>query len=171
MSRGVSSMSWFDKARVAVTLLSVLALTACGFQLQGRQPLPSSLTQVAVEASDMQTDFVQALRKSLVSSGATLLPQGGAARAVVEITTDEFDERVLSVSGRNVPREYELSYRIRYTVRIGDEVRVDDEELRLTRDVSFDETQILAKEREQETLREALARDLAAQVVRRLAAL
>ena len=46
-----------------------------------------------------------------------------------------------------------------------------DEELRLTRDLSFDETQILAKEREQETLRAALAQDLAALVLRRLAAL
>ncbi|HPF26291.1 MAG TPA: LPS assembly lipoprotein LptE [Steroidobacteraceae bacterium] len=164
-------MSLFDGLRLLWVLLCIGALSACGFQLQGRQPLPSFLTEVAVEASDMQTDFVQSLRKSLVSSGATLLPDGGAARAVVEITVDEFDERVLSVSGRNVPREYELSYRVRYTVRIGDEVRVNDEELRLTRDLSFDETQILAKDREQEILREALARDLAAQVLRRLAAL
>jgi len=56
-------------------------------------------------------------------------------------------------------------------VRVGGETRLADEELRLTRDLSFDETQILAKEREQETLRAALAQDLAALVLRRLAAL
>jgi outer membrane lipopolysaccharide assembly protein LptE/RlpB len=37
--------------------------------------------------------------------------------------------------------------------------------------VTFDEAQLLAKEREQEILREALARDLVALVMRRIAAL
>ena len=44
----------------------------------------------------------------------------------------------------------------------------DEEDLR---DISFDEAQLLAKEREQEILRAALARDLVALVMRRLAAL
>ena len=48
---------------------------------------------------------------------------------------------------------------------------IEDEEISATRDFSFDETQLLAKEREQEILREALARDLVALVMRRLAAL
>ena len=160
-----------NMARLIALLISLAALTGCGFQLQGRQPLPAAFKQVAVEARDNQTDFIQALRKSVVVSGATLQSNAAAATAVVEVTTDEFDERVLSVSGRNVPREYELSYLVRYTVRVGGETRLADEELRLTRDLSFDETQILAKEREQETLRAALAQDLAALVLRRLAAL
>ena len=164
-------MSWSDRMRLLAVLLLATVVTACGFQLQGRQPLPQSLARVVVEAADSQTDFVQALRKSLVASGVVLERRTDGPSAVIEVTTDEFDERVLSVSGRNVPREYELAYRVRYTVRVGDDVRVDDEELRLIRDVSFDETQILAKEREKETLREALARDLAALVIRRLAAL
>jgi len=48
---------------------------------------------------------------------------------------------------------------------------IDNEEISATRDISFDEAQLLAKEREQEILREALARDLVALVMRRLAAL
>jgi LPS-assembly lipoprotein len=147
------------------------AATACGFQLQGRQPLSASFARVSLEADDVQSDFVQALRKALVASGSVVQARAATTTAVIEIGADEFGTRVLSVSGRNVPTEYELSYRVRYSVRIGDDVRVNDEELLLTRDISFDETQILAKEREQETLREALAQDLAAQVLRRLAAL
>ncbi len=48
---------------------------------------------------------------------------------------------------------------------------IEHEEISASRDFSFDETQLLAKEREQEILREALARDLVALVMRRLAAL
>jgi LPS-assembly lipoprotein len=40
-----------------------------------------------------------------------------------------------------------------------------------TRDYSFDETAILAKEQEQEIIRRALAHDIAALVLRRLAAI
>ncbi len=53
----------------------------------------------------------------------------------------------------------------------GDKTLIDNEEISATRDISFEEAQLLAKEREQEILREALARDLVALVMRRLAAL
>ena len=48
---------------------------------------------------------------------------------------------------------------------------IENEEVTATRDISFDEAQLLAKEREQEILREALARDLVALVMRRISAL
>ena len=43
--------------------------------------------------------------------------------------------------------------------------------LELTRDYSYDTAAVLAKQREQAVLREALARDLASLVLRRLASL
>jgi outer membrane lipopolysaccharide assembly protein LptE/RlpB len=43
--------------------------------------------------------------------------------------------------------------------------------LTLTRDYSFDEEALLAKQHEEEFLREALARDLISQVIRSLATL
>jgi LPS-assembly lipoprotein len=44
-------------------------------------------------------------------------------------------------------------------------------EISATRDYTFDETQVLAKEREQEILRAALARDLVVLVMRRISSL
>jgi LPS-assembly lipoprotein len=84
---------------------------------------------------------------------------------------DELTERILSVSAHNIPTEYELTYRVKFSVVAGDKTLIDNEEISATRDISFDEAQLLAKEREQEILREALARDLVALVMRRLAAL
>jgi LPS-assembly lipoprotein len=60
---------------------------------------------------------------------------------------------------------------VEFSVTSGDKTLIEHEEVSATRDVSFDETQLLAKEREQEILREGLARDLVALVMRRLAAL
>ena len=84
---------------------------------------------------------------------------------------DELTERILSVSARNIPTEYELTYTVKFSVIAGDKTLIDNEEISATRDISFEEAQLLAKEREQEILREALARDLVALVMRRLAAL
>jgi len=60
---------------------------------------------------------------------------------------------------------------VKFSVTSSGKPLIENEEISATRDFSFDETELLAKEREQEILREALARDLVALVMRRLAAL
>jgi LPS-assembly lipoprotein len=155
----------------AILLIACAAVSACGFQLQGRAALPKNITSVYIDTRNSQSDFVQALRKSLVASRVALVTQRDGAPQVIEILEDVVDERVLSVSARNVPREYELTHRIRFNVRAGERLLVEDEELRAVRDVTFDEAQLLGREREQEVLRDALAADLAALMLRRLAAL
>lgn len=153
-----------------VPLLALL-LASCGFHLQGRQPLPEAFAYTFVETRDEQTDFVQDLRKALIASNVNVVPTRGSSGAVINVHEDEITERVLSVSARNIPTEYELTYTVLFSVTSGDRTLIDKEEITATRDISFDEAQLLAKEREQEILSEALARDLVALVMRRLAAL
>ena len=153
----------------AAPILCMLA--ACGFHLQGRQPLPAQFTNTYVETQDEQTDFVQDLRKALIASQVNVIRTKGSAGATITVHEDELTERILSVSARNIPTEYELTYRVKFSVLSEGKTLIDNEEISATRDISFDEAQLLAKEREQEILREALARDLVALVMRRLAAL
>ena len=148
-----------------------LLLSACGFHLQGRQPLPAQFAYTYVDTKDEQTDFVQDLRKALIASKVNVIRTKNSSTAVVEVHEDELTERILSVSARNIPTEIELTYKVEFSVTSGDKTLIEHEEVSATRDVSFDETQLLAKEREQEILREGLARDLVALVMRRLAAL
>jgi LPS-assembly lipoprotein len=114
---------------------------------------------------------VQDLRKALLASKVNVIRTKGSATATIAVHDDELTERILSVSARNIPTEYELTYRVKFSVVSGGKTLIDNEELSATRDISFDEAQLLAKEREQELLREALARDLVGLVMRRLAAL
>jgi len=153
--------------------VAALALIAggCGFHLQGRQPLPVAFEYTFVDTRDEQTDFVQQLRKALIASGSKVIRTAGSSGAIIKVHEDELTERILSVSARNIPTEYELTYRVEFSVTADGKTLIEREEISATRDISFDETQLLAKEREQEILREALARDLVALVMRRLAAL
>jgi LPS-assembly lipoprotein len=154
-----------------VMLCAVAAFSACGFQLQGRQKLPESLTVVYLDASDRQSDFTHALRAVLVASGTRMARLEDADVTHVRIVMDELTERVLSVDIRNIPTDFELVHEVEITVTRGATDLMPAEKFSLTRIYSFDERRLLAKEREKEILAEALARDMASVVARRLSTL
>ncbi|MGH8179336.1 MAG: LPS assembly lipoprotein LptE [Steroidobacter sp.] len=156
---------------VALLAFCAVVLGACGWRLQGSSKLSATLASTYIETDDRYTSFNRALRDSLRASGATLAGRPGGATATVRILRDESGQRVLSVSARNTPEEYEVFYAIEYSVANQTGELIPPQKLELTRDYSYDETAVLAKQREQAILREALARDLAALVVRSLASL
>ncbi len=155
---------------VAIALLAGLGLSACGFHLQGRQPLPADLQRVCLVAADRQSDFVDALRRNLQTSGATIVNDEKSASMVLRIDQDELTQKVLVVSSRNLPREYELTYRISARADSGERVLLERQDLEMSRNFTFDEREVLAKEREREQLRGELARELAATLLSRLRA-
>ncbi len=152
-------------------LLLALALTACGFHRQGVRPLAPVMKVTYLDARDERSDFLRQLTSALVAGGATLQPTRDGASAVLRVERDETGQRVLSVSARNTPTEYEIYYTVTYSVTAGGEELLEPRTLTLTRDYSFDEEALLAKQHEEEFLREALARDLVSQVMRSLASL
>jgi LPS-assembly lipoprotein len=156
---------------VLVLLCAAVALSACGWRLQGTSKLSQTMKVTYVDAEDRYTEFNRALRDRLRASGAQLAERAGDATAVVRIMKDESGQRVLSVSARNTPEEYEVFYAVEYSVASGGAELIPRQRLELTRDYSYDTTAVLAKQREQAMLREALAQDLAGLVLRRLASL
>ena len=149
----------------------LLALAGCGFHLQGLSRLPPSFASTYLEAADRYTDFNRAMLEDLHAAGSRVVGAGEEAGATVEILTDDSGQHVLSVSANNTPTEYEVYYTVKYRVRIGTREVLPPSTLTQTRNYSFDENAILAKEQEQEIIRRALAHDIAALVLRRLAAL
>jgi LPS-assembly lipoprotein len=155
---------------LSICLVATL-LSGCGWRLQGTTKLSPVMATTYVETDDRFTDFNRALRERLQASGARLTARPEDATAVVRIIRDQSGQRVLTVSARNTPEEYEVFYMIEFSVNGRTEELIAPQKLELTRDYSYDETTLLAKQREQRVLREALARDLAGLVVRRLASL
>jgi LPS-assembly lipoprotein len=154
----------------ALALAPLLALAACGFHLQGRANLPHELTNVRIDAGDRQSDFYAALRAALDSSGAHL-DATGADAATIRVIDDISNERVLTVSAHNTPTAFLLSYRVKVAVEYQGRELLAPEEHVLTREYSYEESEQLAKNRERDTLRKALAEDLVTLVMHRLAAL
>jgi LPS-assembly lipoprotein len=154
-------------------LIGVLAvsLTGCGFHLEGRRPLPASMKTAYVQATDMQTDFAQSLRKALLTSGSRPPSEKKTASSIVNIIKDDVVRRTLSVSAQNKPNEYEITYTVRFSVTAGDQELLAPQDISATRSYSFDETRLLAKEHEESILRQAMAHDLADRVIRQLSSL
>ena len=160
------------KALAWLSLLAgVLLASGCGFHLQGSGSLPEGMRKFYVITADQVTPFAVELRRAIERSGGQLTNTSAEADTVVRIQRDRSGRRVLSVSARNTPQEFEIFYVVEYSIdRAGKEV-VPRQRLELTRNISFDESQLLAKDREEQILRDAMARDLAGQVLRRLASL
>lgn len=163
---GARRAPWLTLLLVAVALLG-----GCGWHLQGTARLPEIMSMTYIDTHDRYSDFNRMLRQSLEASGARLTYDRARATAIVRIRKDESGQRVLSVSARNTPEEYEVFYNIEYSVEGTSGELIEPQKLELTRDYSYDETAMLAKQREHAILREALARDLAGLVIRRLASL
>jgi LPS-assembly lipoprotein len=156
---------------VPAVIVSLALVSGCGFRLQGRAPLPAPLTTTYVVAPNEQTDFVQGLRKALITSGGTLVDDKERATGTVRILTDDVSSKILSVSANNIPREYELTYTVEFSVSAGDKELLPVQRVSVTRDYSFNERTLLAKENEEAILREGMARDLVGIVMRRLSSL
>jgi len=93
------------------------------------------------------------------------------ATAVLSISFDDSDQRVLSVSARNVPTEYEVYYTIDYALDAGSTRLIEPQTLTVTRNYTYDSTLVLGKAREEELLREAIVDDLVRLVLKQISTL
>src|SRR5215472_5433712 len=159
------------RARRWTCALAAVLLGGCGFHLQGHTPLPPVVRTPFLEAPDRQSDFIQYLRHALLSNGAQLTPERDRASAVVSILRDSVAKRVLSVSATNQPNQYEVTYTVAFSVSAAGKELLPPQEVAATRTYSFSESLLLAKNHEEDILRQDMARDLADMVMRRLARL
>ncbi|MDJ0700839.1 MAG: LPS assembly lipoprotein LptE [Woeseiaceae bacterium] len=129
------------------------------------------MSRTYIDTPDRNSLFYRELRLQLQAAGVELVDSPSDASATLSILLDETDQRVLSVSARNVPTEYEVFYTVEYS--LGDEQKslLEPQLLTLTRDYTFDATLVLGKAHEEEMLREALAEDLVRVVLKQLATL
>lgn len=124
-----------------------------------------------VAAEDRYTLFYRELRLQLRAAGVNLVDTPAESTAVLSVLVDETDQRVLSVSARNVPTEYEVYYSVEYALTNGERNLLAPQFVTLTRDYTYDETLVLGKAREETLLREAIVKDLVRIVLKQLSSL
>lgn len=153
---------------LAIVLLGLLT-AACGFQLRGQAKLPFETLYVAIpQISELGTE----LKRNIIAGTHTKLVNDQAqAQAILDLISEERGKSILSFDTSGRVREFQLRYRISFRVR---DARGRDylpqSEIRLTRDISFNDAQVLSKESEELLLFRDMQSDMVQQILRRLAA-
>lgn len=156
---------------IFIVVLTAL-LAACGFQLRGEARLPDFMDRTFLAAADDSTLFVRELGLLLEANGVERVDQSNPEAATLRIESQHMSRQPLSVSGRARVREYLLVFEVSWRLENpAGEVVLERDRLRITRDYSFDENEILAAQREEEFLRDDLSRSMANRLIRRLEAL
>ncbi|HWQ38996.1 MAG TPA: LPS assembly lipoprotein LptE [Burkholderiales bacterium] len=150
-----------------VLLLAATTLSACGFRLRGQAALP--FESIYIETVGFSLLGAE-LRRAIRTGGKTrVADRPDDAEVVLRITGEQQEKHVLSLSTAGKVREFELRYRLAYRLldRTSNDI-VPPDEITLRRDLTYDDTQVLAKESEEALLYEDMKSDAVQQLLRRL---
>ena len=139
--------------------------------MQGALAVPEELQQTYIATDDEYSVFYRRLREQLIANGIDVVDAASETAATLAIHIDDTGQRVLSVSARNVPTEYEVYYSVEYSVASGTEVLQPRQFITQTRDYTYDETLVLGKAREEQLMRDSLVDDLVRIVLKQLGSL
>jgi LPS-assembly lipoprotein len=155
--------------RHLLTLASATALTACGFEL--RRPARVSFGSITLEGFAPRSALADELRRVLAQQVRVL---DGAAKAdvVLNALLDQRERSVVAQTSAAQVRDLQLRLKFNFRAHTpsGREL-IPRTDLLLTRDLSYSETQALAKEFEEAELFRDMQADVVTQVMRRLAAI
>jgi len=155
--------------RILIATLFASMLAACGFQLRGTAALPFDTlymppTTTAGVALDLKRNVQSGTRTMVVDDP-------NKAEAVLEFSQEAREKHILSLAATGRVREFQLRYRVAFRVHDGKGGEfLPLSTVQLTRDVTFNDTDVLAKETEELLLYRDMQFDMVQQIMRRLAA-
>jgi len=156
-------------SRGCVALVLAAGLAACGFQLRGTAAYSFESVFVSAPAAP---SLASELNRAIASgSSARLAPTAESAQVVLELPSVLDDKEVLSLTAGGSVREYQLITRIAF--RLHDKQGNDwlpPGEIVIRRSYTFNETQVLARDLQEQRLRRDMQTDVVQQLVRRLQA-
>jgi LPS-assembly lipoprotein len=161
------------KRRVALkhlgqAVLASLVLGGCGFKLRGSQDLAfSSLAVMPNPGGPLAIE----LRRSFGNAVQVLAPGVPLTQAqvVLDILQEQREKTVVALNSSGQVRQFLLRIRVKFRVRtpLGQEL-VPEAEIVQQRDMSFNESAVLAKEAEEALLYRDMQTDIVQQILRRL---
>jgi len=159
-------------ARVLI-LAAALTLSACGFQLRGSHgtsTLPFKSVYVALpDTSLLGTELRRYIR---ASGNTTIAPNEKEAEATIQVLAENRNRSILSINTQGRIREYSLFYILRFRVvdNRGREL-LPPTDISLKRDMSYNESQAIAKEKEEDMQYRDMQSDAVQHILRRMATL
>jgi len=151
---------------------TALTLGGCGFALRKAPNFAfTTLFSGLSESSPLGVELrrsLQATRKVEVISDPRRINE---AQVILDVLGDQREKVVLSLNAAGQVREFQLRLRFRFRLRtLAGKELIPDTEILQQRDISFNESAVLAKEAEEGLLYRDMQSDVVQQIMRRLAA-
>lgn len=156
---------------VGVLLLASGLVAGCGFALRSSPNFAFDTVAVTPEQS---VGVAAELSRYLGDKLRPVVPAEGQAgpQAVIEVLQELREKSIVGVTATGQVREFQLRLRVKFRVRTLQGVElIAPTEVVLQRDISFNETAVLAKETEEILLYRDMQSDLVQQLLRRVAAI
>ena len=143
-------------------------MAGCGFRIRGTAEVPFETLYLPGVTSGIALDLKRYIQ---AGTNARVVDDPAKADAVMQFSEETRQKEVLSLTGTGKVREFQLRYRVGFRVHDGKGIDfVPQSLIQLTRDVTFNDTEILAKEQEEQILFRDMQTDMVQQILRRLAA-
>jgi LPS-assembly lipoprotein len=153
--------------RIAIAVLCVL-LAACGFHLRGTAELPFETLYVPGATGGIALDLKRNIQ---AGTRVKVVDDAKKADAVMQFSEETRSKEILSLTGTGRVREFQLRYRVGFRVHDGKGGDyVPQSTIQLSRDIGFNDSEVLAREAEEGLLYRDMQTDMVQQIMRRLAA-
>lgn len=156
-------------ARMSISVILGCTLAACGFHLRGEANF--TFTTIYVNGASAPS-LTAELRRALADTGSARVVQSAQdAQVVLDITRVADDKEVLSLSAAGGVLEYQLTKRVDFRVHGPDGAQwLPPGEITLRRSYSYSESEVLAREAQEQRLLKEMQSDAVQQLIRRLQA-
>ena len=145
----------------------LLVLAACGFHLRGSATVPFQTIYIPNPKSGIALELKRNIE---AGTNAKVVDNPKDAEAILELTGEAREKIILSLTGAGRVSEFRLRYRVAYRVHDGKgNEYVPTSIVQLSRDVTYSDAEILAKEAEEQLLFRDMQSDMVQQLMRRLA--
>ena len=158
------------KARLILICLLLLT-TACGFHLRGSQTVNIDIDNIYINPSSAPRLARQVISQ-LGGAGVIVAKSSAEATYIVTLKEEGFERNVLSVSAdTGKVEEFQVIYNAKIDATHADGRNIiNNDTVRVTRDITFDENAVLGKFTEETKIQGDLIRSAASKVLRRLQA-
>ena len=164
------SVNLFRRTMLGLLALApITGLVACGYRLRGMVDLPYKVIAITGNPSpplraDLQTSI-------LTGTDAKVAINPKDADLILEITSDLNGREILAYNANGQVSAYRLNIRVEFRVydNFGADV-VPEAEIYMTRDMDFSVSTVLATDVQMQQFLSLMRKDLAVQILRRVAA-
>lgn len=156
-------------------LTIVLTIVGCGFKLRGDYGLPADIGQLQLLAAQKNTPLYRILWKQLQGFDIEVLDNTASVSqvdkqidAIIYLTSDQLERRLLSLFSTGQVAEYELVYTVKYQIQFpaqdAQHIQFD-----VTREYQDDPNAVLAKSRELDLIQNEMRQEAANRIIRQIA--